>query len=81
MIVLDDINVQKIDVFINEDFSFNKNYSTSLTDCSILGNIQMEIFPESVLVGDSRMIPLMIKQLVELRLNSRSLPKLIPNNS
>ena len=37
MIVLDNMNVQTIDAFINEDFSFNKKYVTSLTDCSIFG--------------------------------------------
>ena len=50
-------------------------------DYSILDNIQMVVVPESVCVGDSRNMPLMIKQLVELRLKSNSLPKLILNDS
>ena len=71
-----------IDLIENYLYNFDeKKKENESVDCSILDNIQMEVFPESVLVGDSRMIPLMIKQIVELRLNSRSLPKLIPNNS
>ena len=37
MIILDNIYVQKINEFINEDFSFNKKYVTSLKDCSNIG--------------------------------------------
>ena len=37
MIILDNINVKTIDEFLNDDFSFNKKYVTTLSDCSILG--------------------------------------------
>ena len=37
MIVLDNINAQTLDEFINEDFSLNQKYVTSLADCSNIG--------------------------------------------
>ncbi len=49
-------------------------------DYSILDNIQMVVYPEFIHSEGSRKMPLMIKQLVELRLKSKSQPHLIPNN-
>ena len=50
-------------------------------DYSILDNIQMIVYPESVHEGDSKKMPLMIKQLIELRLKSKVQPQLILNTS
>lgn len=57
-----------------------KEKEKETVDYSILGNIQMVVYPEFIHSEGSRKMPLMIKQLVELRLKSKSQPHLIPNN-
>ena len=69
--VLDNINKKEI------------KYETEKesVDYSVLDNIQMIVYPESVHEGDSKKMPLMIKQLIELRLKSKVQPQLILNTS
>lgn len=57
-----------------------KEKERKTVDYSILDNIQMVVYPEVIHSEGSRKMPLMIKQLVELRLKSKSQPHLIPNN-
>ncbi len=69
--VLDNINKKEIK---------NETEKESV-DYSVLDNIQMIVYPKSVHEGDSKKMPLMIKQLIELRLKSKVHPQLIPNTS
>ena len=85
---ISDLNSESVQCLMYIDIIENVLYSVKekeqekeSIDYSILDNIQMVVVPESVCVGDSRNMPLMIKQLVELRLKSNSLPKLILNDS
>ena len=58
-----------------------KEKEKEIVDYSILDNIQMVVYPESIRLEGSRKMPLLIKQLVELRLKSKSHPQLVPNNT
>ena len=69
--VLDNINKKGI----------KKKEEKESVDYSVLDNIQMIVYPESVHEGDSKKMPLMIKQLIELRLKSKVQPQLILNTS
>lgn len=69
--VLDNINRKEI----------KKEKENESVDYSVLDNIQMIVYPESVHEGDSKKMPLMIKQLIELRLKSKIQPQLILNTS
>lgn len=67
--VLDNINKKEIK---------NETEKESV-DYSVLDNIHMIVYPKSVHEGDSKKMPLMIKQLIELRLKSKVQPQLILN--
>ena len=85
---ISDLNSDSVQCLMHIDLIENVLYNVKRKekekesiDYSILDNIQMVVYPESIRLEGSRKMPLMIKQLVELRLKSKSHPQLVPNNT